>query len=185
MPIHPETFAPSLVTPTRPQTTLERLPKSLVTTVCTFPVFRSVYTANSALSVVCHFLNKLSAMNWGAVHSPTLFFTSFLSYEIFPRSKRVFKTNSLGFFWFSGRDCDRIKLERFILLFPLHQKTKTFSLRISLIVAVMLSSSLLVRLFPPLQRITTIFFSVKEKTNWKLVTTSFIYLFMKLPQNKK
>ena len=127
-------------TQTRPKAALKRL--SSVTTVRSFLVFRSLYTANSALSVVCHFLNKLSAISWGAVHSPTLFFTSFSSYEIFPRSKRVFKTNSSGFFGFSGRDCDRIKLERFVLLFPLHQKTKTFSPRISLIVAVMLSSSL-------------------------------------------
>ena len=64
----------------------------------------------------------------------------------------------------AGGECDRL-----VLLFPLHQKTKPFSPRRALIVAVMLSSSPGVRLFPSLQRITTIFFSVNEKTNWKLV----------------
>ena len=59
--------------------------------------------------------------------------------------------------------------DRLVLLFPLHQKTKPFLPRSALIVAVMLSSSPGVRLFPSLQRITTIFFSVNAKTNWKLV----------------
>ena len=64
----------------------------------------------------------------------------------------------------AGGECDRL-----VLLFSLYQKTKPFFPRSPLIVAVMLSSSLGVRLFPSLQRITTIFFSVNEKTNWKLV----------------
>ena len=66
----------------------------------------------------------------------------------------------------AGRECDRL-----VLLFPLHQKTKPFLPISPLIVALMLSSSPGVRLFPSLQRITTIFFSVKEKTHWKLDST--------------
>ena len=63
----------------------------------------------------------------------------------------------------AGRDCNRLKTDRFVLLFPLHQKTKPFSPRSSLIVAVMLPSSPGVRFCPSLQRITTIFFSVNQK----------------------
>ena len=65
----------------------------------------------------------------------------------------------------AGRECGRL-----VLLFSLHQKTKPFLPRSPLIVAVMFSSSPGVRLFPSLQRITTIF-SVKEKTHWKLDPT--------------
>lgn len=167
----PKALAPTLINlePMFPLIALIRLSKSWVTTVRSFPVFRSRYTDNSALLVVRQFLNKSSAIFWGAAHPFTLTFTSFSSYEIFPRSKRVLKTNSSGFLGCSGGGYDRLKLERFVLLFPLHQITKPFSPSSSLIVAVMFSSSPGVRLFPSLQRITTIFFSVNEKTNWKLV----------------
>ena len=78
---------------------LIRLSKSSVTTVRSFPVLFSRYTDNSTLLVVCHFLNKFSAIFWGAVHPSTLTFTSFSSSEIFPRRNRVLKTkvNSSGF----------------------------------------------------------------------------------------
>ena len=166
----PKALAPTLINPEIfPLIVLIRLSKSSVTTVRSFPVFLSRYTDNSALLVVCQFLDKFSAILWGAIHPFTLTFTSFLSYEIFPRSKRVFKTNSSEFLGRSGRGCDRLKLERFVLLFPLHHKSEPFSPSSSSIVAVMLCSSPGVRLFPSLQRITTIFFSVDEKRNWKLV----------------
>ena len=79
----------------------------------------------------------------------------------------------------AGRECDRLKTDRLVLLFPLHQKTKPFSPRSSLIVAVMLPSSLGVRFCPSLQRITTISFSVnpKKNGNWFTLFTleSFFY----------
>ena len=153
----------------------KRLPK-FRTTVRSFPVLLSTYTDNSALLTVCQSLNKLSVIIQEAVHPSSLTFTSFSSYEIFPRSKRVFKTNSSGFMerstcvkrarLLAGRECDRL-----VLLFPLHHKTKPFLPRSPLIVAVMFSSLPGVRLFPSLQRITTIFFSVNEKTHWKLDST--------------
>lgn len=68
----------------------------------------------------------------------------------------------------AGRECDRLKLDRLVLFFSLHQKTKPFLPRSPIIVALMFSSSPGVRLLPLLQMITRIFFSVKEKTNWKL-----------------
>ena len=68
----------------------------------------------------------------------------------------------------AGRECDRLKLDRLVLFFSLHQKTKPFLPRSPIIVALMFSSSPGVRLLPLLQMITRIFFSAKEKTNWKL-----------------
>ena len=153
----PIAFAPSatlsrtLVNPERPKAPLERLSKSR-TTVRSFPVLFSRYTDNSALLIVCHSVNKLSAIFWGANSSGFM-----------ERSTCVERARLLA-----GGECDRL-----VLLFSLHQKTKPFSPRSSLIVAVMLPSSPVVRFCPSLQRITTIFFSVNQKKKRKLVY--FIY----------
>ena len=172
-------------------TPLTRPSQSSVTTVRSSPVLFSRYTDNSTLLIVCHSLNKFLTIFWGAVHPSCFTLTSFSSYEMFPRRNRVLKTkvNSSGFRGRStcvegtrllaGRECDRLKLDRLVLLFPLHKKTKPFSPRSSLIVAVMLPSSLGVRLCPSLQRITTIFFSVNEKTNRKLVYFTYPRKFLK------
>lgn len=59
----------------------------------------------------------------------------------------------------AGRDCDRLRIERLVLLLPFHQTIMPFSSRSFSIFAVMLSSSLRERSPSLLQRITTVFFS--------------------------